>query len=145
MALILLQLAPRTAYAPQRLKEALLSFNDPQKVVVEFRNAQWLTTEIQQLLTEMRVTVCAADSPLMRLQDWVTSETAYIRLHGRTRWYNSEYSPAELREIGKYIKRLSQKKINTVYVLFNNDYYAYAIKNAVYLDKYLRRYLFQEI
>jgi uncharacterized protein YecE (DUF72 family) len=38
LGLILLQLAPSTVYDPERLKQALLTFGDPKKIAVEFRN-----------------------------------------------------------------------------------------------------------
>lgn len=87
LGLILLQLDPRTPYDPERLRKALLVFSDPQKVAVEFRNKKWLTEEIRKLLKDVGSVFCIADSPKTKLMDWITSDIAYIRLHGRKKCY----------------------------------------------------------
>ena len=137
LGLILLQLAPKTSYEPALLKDAILAFGDPSKVAVEFRNKQWLTDEIKKLLSEINAVFCNADSPKSELVDWVTStEAAYIRLHGRKRWYSHDYSDAELENIAGLAKKFAQKT-KKVYVFFNNDVGGYAVKNALRLAELL--------
>jgi uncharacterized protein YecE (DUF72 family) len=131
--LILLQLAPGMPYEPDRLKQALLAFETPGKVAVEFRHRKWLTGETRDLLREAGAIFCAADSPKTKLTDWVTSETAYIRLHGRKQWYSYDYSRQELREIAELAKRMAGHGAKTVYIFFNNDFEGYAPKNAIAL------------
>ncbi|MFQ5772543.1 MAG: DUF72 domain-containing protein, partial [bacterium] len=82
LGLILLQLAPGTPYDPERLRTALLNFDDPGKTAVEFRHKKWFTEETRDLLKEVGAVFCTADSPKTELMDWVTSDVAYIRLHG---------------------------------------------------------------
>src|SRR5579872_7068144 len=50
LALILLQLPPRMPYDLPLLKKTILSFDDPKKIVVEFRDKKWLTPETKALL-----------------------------------------------------------------------------------------------
>lgn len=131
LGLILLQLAPSSAYNPDRLKQALLAFGDSRKVAVEFRDNKWLTEEIKDVLKETGAVFCAVDSPKSRLVDWVTAEAAYIRLHGRLRWYSYNYSTRELREIAALARRLVKRGANTVYIFFNNSVNGYAPQNAL--------------
>lgn len=139
LALILLQLAPRTAYAPDRLEKALLAFPQRHKVVVEFRDKKWLTDEVKALLTRLKVVFCATDSPKTDLVSWVTSQTAYIRLHGHKKWYDYYYKKPELIRIAKFAKLLSKKGAKKIYIAFNNDHHAYAVKNARSLKALLER------
>lgn len=137
LALILLQLPPKMPYDLERLKKALLSFDDPTKVVVEFRDEKWYTPEVKALLKEIGCIFCAADSPKIKLLNWVTSDIAYIRLHGRKTWFNYNYSTKELTEIAAFVKKLAKNKVKHIYILFNNDYFTYAVKNAAKLEKML--------
>jgi uncharacterized protein YecE (DUF72 family) len=131
LGLILLQLAPHTQYDPERLKNALLTFGDPSKIAVEFRHKKWYTEEIRDLLKEVGAVFCTADSPESELRDWTTSDTAYIRLHGREQWYAYDYSDQELHEIAALAKRLAEPGAKTIYIFFNNDVNGYAPKNAL--------------
>lgn len=137
LGLILLQIAPSTPYDPERLRKALLAFDDPKKVVVEFRHEKWLTLEIKQLLSQLGCIFCIADSPKIKLKDWLSSDTAYIRLHGRKKWYDYNYSKRELKQIANFAKKLNKKGATKIYIFFNNDYEAYAVKNALYLRSLL--------
>lgn len=137
LALVLLQLPPNMPYDVKRLKNAILCFDHPKKVVVEFRNEKWYTDEVREMLQEIGCVFCAADSPKTRLCSWVTSKTAYIRLHGRKKWFDYKYSKNELREIADFAQEIKKKGAKKIYILFNNDYYAYAIKNATDLNKML--------
>lgn len=129
LALILLQLPPSFAIDLQRLETAILSFDDPKKLVVEFRHKSWLTDETKALLQKLGCAFCAADSPDMAIVGWVTSPVAYIRLHGRKVWFNYKYNKRELKQIAEIAKQ--------IYILFNNDYYSYACQNALTLKTLL--------
>lgn len=131
--MILLQLAPRTPYDPERLRAALRAHPDPAKVAVEFRHERWLTNETRELLQEIGATFCAADSPQSDLMNWLTSEKAYIRLHGRKRWYSYDYTNKELEEIAALVLQLRTAGAREIYVFFNNDFEGYAPKNAMTL------------
>ncbi len=137
LGLILLQLAPGMAYDPDRLRQALRTFGDARKVAVEFRHPQWLTEEVRELLKETGAAFCTADSPKSELVDWVTSEVAYVRLHGRQQWYNYEYSLTELREIAVLARKMATLGAATVYIFFNNDVNGYAPQNAAALLRLL--------
>lgn len=136
LGLILLQLSPKMPYELKTLEQALLTFSDPQKVAVEFRDKKWFMPDTKKLLKQIGSVFCAADSPEISLLDWVTSDTAYIRLHGRKEWYDYNYTNKELKEIASLAKHMG-KHAKKVYIFFNNDYYGYAVKNALMLREIL--------
>lgn len=138
LGLILLQIAPGTPCDPQRLRNALLAFEDPTRVAVEFRRKEWFSDEIYALLRELGVVFCNADSPKTSLNDWLTSDTAYIRLHGRKRWYSYNYSDEELSQIAHLVRKMVDQGATTVYVFFNNDFEGYAPQNALTLMRMLQ-------
>ncbi|MBN2410800.1 DUF72 domain-containing protein [candidate division KSB1 bacterium] len=137
--MILLQLAPATPYEPERLKKALLAFKDPQKVAVEFRHKKWMTAETKALLTETGSVFCIVDSPNLPLMDWLTSGNAYIRCHGRSKWYAYNYTDNDLKEIAEMACQLKSNGAEKVYIFFNNDYNACAPKNALTLIDLLQQ------
>ncbi len=67
----------------------------------------------------------------------VTSDIAYIRFHGSKRLYASSYSQAELRQWAEFIKTACAQCAQ-VFVYFNNDHRAYAVKNAQTLIELLQ-------
>lgn len=138
LGLILLQPAPSTPYDPDRLKKALLAFGDPRKIAIEFRHNRWLTEGTRELLQEVGSVFCTADSPKTELVDWVTSDIAYIRLHGRKQWYSYNYSAQELHEIADLTKRMTRLGAKRIYIFFNNDFEGHAPKNALTLLEMLK-------
>lgn len=137
LGLILLQLAPKTIYDPEVLKKALLEFKDPKKVVVEFRSEKWLNEDIFIMLKELGVVFCSIDTPALHVNEIVTSETAYFRMHGRDQMYTYDYTDNDLIEISHVIKKVIEKGAKRVYAFFNNDVNCYAPKNALRLKEIL--------
>jgi uncharacterized protein YecE (DUF72 family) len=128
--LILLQVAPQTPYNPERLHKALLAFPDPGKVAVEFRHPDWYRQEILEMLRNIGTTICNVDSPRQKITNYLTSDKAYLRLHGRNHWYSYNYSNDELLELAELARELARRGANRVYVFFNNDFEGYAPANA---------------
>jgi len=133
LGLILLHIAPSTPYDLDRLKRALLAFQDPRKVAVGFRHKSWINKETKDLLADLGTTFCDTDSPKSELVGWITSRQVYIRLHGRKRWYSYDYSDEELCEIAELIRKAVVQGAERVYVFFNNEFEGYAPKNALTL------------
>ena len=134
LGMILLQVAPGTPYDLDRLRSAILSFGDPKKIAVEFRDDIWYSAETRAVLSELGAAFCCVDSPLNQLVDWVTSDTAYIRLHGRINWYAHDYNEEELRQIKETADRMAENGAKTIYIFFNNDYQCHAPRNAHALE-----------
>ncbi len=135
--LILLQVAPQTPYDLPRLQKALLAFPDPRKVAVEFRRPEWFSAETLGLLQSVGVAICNVDSPNQELTSHLTSDRAYIRLHGRKHWYSYNYTDDELKEIADLARLLVQQGATKVYIFFNNDFEGYAPANALALKRML--------
>ena len=98
LGMVLLQVAPDMPCDLGRLGAAVQSFGDPGRVAVEFRASCWQTIEVRQLLAELGAVTVYADSPRSPLPDLSQSQQqpvgkrAYLRLHGRSHWYASDYS-----------------------------------------------------
>jgi uncharacterized protein YecE (DUF72 family) len=135
--LILLQVAPNMPIDAGRLRIALSAFPAPTRVAVEFRRSEWYSRETMRLLEELGATICNVDSPQHKVTDYLTSGQAYLRMHGRGRWYSYNYSNPELEEIAQLAQNLIKKGARQVYVFFNNDFEGYAPANALWLKQLL--------
>ena len=89
------------------------------------------------MLKELGAVFCSVDSPKSELRDWVTSDVAYIRLHGRKGWYDYNYAAHELREVKELAEKMNRLGAKKIYIFFNNDYDGRAPKNAQTLLKML--------
>lgn len=117
---------------------------------VEFRNFTWIDDQLPAFLRENNIGYVNVDQPnlkgLLPKQDIVTSDTAYIRFHGRNEkdwWdgkgsarYDYEYREEELREWLTHISRILKKTYKT-YIFFNNHPNGQAIRNARQMMKIL--------
>nr|HID58107.1 DUF72 domain-containing protein [Desulfobacterales bacterium] len=117
-------------------------------LAVEFRNWQWITSPEKErvlgFLKDHSIAYVIIDAPWIK--GWrgpvaVTASIAYVRLHGRNRenWfkkgvetverYRYLYKDAELKEWAKKI-RMASMEAQQIFVIFNNCYQNYGIKNA---------------
>lgn len=104
--------------------------------VVEFRHKSWFDEEIYDILSKEDVSYCILSAPGGLPEDMITTtKVAYIRFHGKSKWYDYFYSDEELEEWKKRITGL--KGIERVYTYFNNDHHANAVKNAQKLKSLL--------
>jgi len=122
-------------------------------LVVEFRHRGWDRPQTLQGLKEANVGFCNIDQPTLRdclgPTEHVTSEIAYVRLHGRNgadwfradagrdRRYDYRYPLEELSPWGERIRRIAARA-REVYVVTNNHFGGSAVANALALV-YLHR------
>ena len=66
-----------------------------------------------------------------------TADFAYIRFHGSSGLYSSCYSDEELADWAKRLADLAAN-LKAVYIYFNNDAEAFAVRNAITLRGYLQ-------
>ena len=118
-----------------RLAEALEAFPGPRDCI-EFRHPSWFAPPVLDLLRAHRVALVISDHPERPFQareptaDWV-----YVRLHHGARGRRGNYSAAEL-EIWK--RRIAAWRARReVFVYANNDWEAFAVRNASWLRKRL--------
>lgn len=134
---LLLQFPPIWQKNVERLRE-FLEFKENQRLfpkiplVFEFRNKSWLCEEVYELLREHNVALCIADSPALPRSDVITTSFTYFRFHGRDGADAPNYSRARLKAEANKIKGLQSDGI-IVYVYFNNDTNACAVRNAATL------------
>ena len=102
--------------------------------VIEFRHKSWYVEEVYQLLKEHQTAFCMVSAPSLPADAIATSPIAYIRFHGADRWYRYDYSDEELSQWAEKIKGLPAEDC---FIYFNNDFEAYAVKNAASLRQML--------
>jgi uncharacterized protein YecE (DUF72 family) len=113
-------------------------------LVVELRNARWVSEDTFDLLRSLRMAFCNVDEPrlegLLPPLGVVTAEPGYVRFHGRNaaKWWHHEqayerydylYGAEELRE---WLPRLGAMRTRAAksYAFFNNHFQAKAVENA---------------
>jgi uncharacterized protein YecE (DUF72 family) len=127
------------------LKELVGKFKE-YPLVLEIRHASWDRSPVYQFLRENHIGFCNIDQPQVSYSIGatknVTSETAYLRLHGRNvkDWfregagqnarYDYLYNEFELFEITERIRQIAQKAEET-YVIANNHYHGKAVCNGL--------------
>lgn len=105
------------------------------KNVMEFRHGSWFTEPVTEILSKHQVSYCIISAPDDLPEDiHITTDTGYVRFHGKSQWYNYDYSEDELREWSSKIKNLSAAR---VYLYFNNDTHANAVNNGQTMRKLL--------
>ncbi len=129
---LLFQLPPGYKYSEENLERIISQIDPGFKNVIEFRNKGWWNEKVYNAFSEKGIIFCSISAP--RLPDDIikTSDTGYIRFHGKTGWYDYNYSGEELKEWSSIIKETNFKE---VFIYFNNDHNAYAPYNALELVK----------
>jgi uncharacterized protein YecE (DUF72 family) len=137
---ILWQLHPTMKYNLQNISrlrefcEYLSSF--PSLYAIEFRDPSWWVNETFEVLRKSNIAFCV-ESGLGLPDDMITTAThAYVRFHGPSDIYSSDYSEDLLMEWGTKINSCKDT-CSDVFCYFNNDVNAYAIGNATRLREIL--------
>ena len=118
----------------------------------EFRRAEWDRPECFDFLRAHGIGYCCVDEPclpgLMPPRVAVTTDVAYLRLHGRNArdWWGSgggdrydyDYSEGELKEWVHKLREMAERARRT-YVFFNNCHAGHAASNAVLMRELLQR------
>ncbi|MGC8834988.1 MAG: DUF72 domain-containing protein [Armatimonadota bacterium] len=148
---ILWQLPPNLTFSCERLSNLLSALPAGFRYALEVRHPSWVAEEAVAMLRNAGVALCVADTPVTKPRspgqtgeaatlypytEEVTSDFVYVRLHGHKALYASEYSEEELAEWAKKISCWQQNGLD-VFVYFDNDANAYAVKNAVRLREML--------
>ena len=126
---LLYQLPPNMHRNDERLDAFLSLLRGGLRHVVEFRHESWLDEGVFNILRRHNVGFCVFDMPGLPCPLMATADFAYIRFHGSSGLYFSCYSDEELEGWARKISALA-KKLDTVYIYFNNDAEGFAIRNA---------------
>ncbi|HEY8588419.1 MAG TPA: DUF72 domain-containing protein, partial [Naasia sp.] len=100
-------------------------------VTVEFRHPSWHTEDVFALLEEHRAAYCVMSGANLPCILRATSRIVYVRMHGPDtgHLYAGSYSDADLRWWADRIREWEHSG-HEVYVYFNNDGDANAVRNA---------------
>ena len=134
---LLYQLPPNMHRDDDRLESFLSILPQGMKHVLEFRHESWLDDGVFEILRRYNVGLCVFDMPGLTCPLVATADFAYIRFHGSTGLYYSCYSDEELAEWARRLASLAQE-VKAIYIYFNNDAEAFAVRNAMTLREYLQ-------
>jgi uncharacterized protein YecE (DUF72 family) len=136
---VLLQLPPNLRANLSSLNEVLDAFPREVRVAVEFRHGSWFTDEVQAALAEREVALCLADrnsKPVTTL--WRTAGWCYVRLHEGAASPHPCYGRKALAAWAERVAERWDAEAD-VYVYFNNDGRACALRDAVAFAREARR------
>jgi uncharacterized protein YecE (DUF72 family) len=126
---VLYQLPPNFHRDLDRMKNFLQVLPKKMTAIFEFRHESWFSEDTYRLLNEFNAAFCIHDLVDVPTPRVITGDVIYIRFHGPTDKYAGNYSKSALKNWAKWIKdNIKGKK--AVFAYFNNDYNAYAIRNA---------------
>jgi uncharacterized protein YecE (DUF72 family) len=118
-----------------RLGEALEHLSGDRNCI-EFRHESWFAPEVYDLLRRHKVALVIGDDPERPFQTHeMTADWTYIRFHRGNRGRRGNYSQRELEEWKRRIA--SWRSEVEVFAYFNNDWEAFAPRNALWLAERL--------
>jgi uncharacterized protein YecE (DUF72 family) len=102
----------------------------------EFRHPSWFTPEVYELLRRHRIALVIGDDPERPFQTHeLTASWTYIRFHRGNRGRRGNYSA---RELDTWRRRIAAWRSTVeVFAYFNNDWEAFAPRNALWLKEHL--------
>jgi uncharacterized protein YecE (DUF72 family) len=130
-AVLLVQLPPALPRDDARLAYFLRAVPDWIRVAVEFRHPSWHSEEVFALLAEHGAAYCVMSGANLPCVLRVTADFVYVRMHGpdHDHLYAGSYSEADLTWWADRIREWELAG-QDVYVYFNNDGDANAVRNA---------------
>lgn len=138
---ILIQLPP--SFSDQKLLEKFLKkikkiskkiFKKIPKFALEVRNKKLLKKSVYKMLKKEKIIFVISDSPRWETDFVKTTDSVYVRFHGKPKLFASKYSKEQLKEFAQKLKKLKPK---VLYAFFNNDFEGYAVENAKEFKKLL--------
>ena len=128
---ILFQLPPQMPANALRLEEFISAFRRRKRlrIALEFRHGSWFNEQIYEIVHKAGWTVCLADWQNLPRDAPVLGSFCYIRRHGATARYAGSYSDEQLARDAEFAMNVVKQE-RDVYIYFNNDAQAHAIKNA---------------
>ena len=134
---LLYQLPPNMHRNDEVLEAFLSTLPRGMKHVFEFRHQSWFNQNVFDALHKYNTGFCIFDMPSVSCPLVATADFAYVRFHGSTGLYSSYYSDEELADWARKLVDLSAK-LKAIYIYFNNDAEAFAVRNAITLRGYLQ-------
>jgi uncharacterized protein YecE (DUF72 family) len=111
-----------------RLAQALAALPDGRNAF-EFRHPSWFCTPVFDLLAGAGAALVVGDHPQRRFQTLEpTADWMYVRFHYGSRGVRGSYTPKELEGWAERIR--GWRRRGDVYAYFNNDWEAFAVRDA---------------
>jgi uncharacterized protein YecE (DUF72 family) len=101
----------------------------PWRMAVEFRNTDWLTSAVNEVLNQHGAALCLADMPMCPATEANDAPFVYLRRHGPGGRYRGCYAERHIADDAARITAWLDEG-RDVYVYFNNDLEGYAVDNA---------------
>jgi uncharacterized protein YecE (DUF72 family) len=102
----------------------------------EFRHESWFAAGVYDLLREHGVALVIGDHPKRPFQTHErTADWTFVRFHHGHRGRRGNYSPGELEEWARRLRRWLREV--EVYAYFNNDWEGFAVENGKTLKRLL--------
>ncbi|MCX8083135.1 MAG: DUF72 domain-containing protein [bacterium] len=103
----------------ERIKNFFNIIEQKKKVAIEFRHSGWSEEKIVKEIEKTGIVFVSIDSPQGQSFIVRTNDIVYVRFHGKTSWYNYNYSRSEMENIANKIFYLNPEY---VYAYFNNNH-----------------------
>jgi uncharacterized protein YecE (DUF72 family) len=133
---ILFQLPPTQQIDLPRLADFVALLSPGRRWVIEFRHPSWHARDVYQLLTDHSVALCIPVGGGVHPDRVTTATFTYIRMH-RGQEPAGGFTREELSSWAAQIRSLRAAG-KEVYVYFNNDWDAYAVRDAMALQELLQ-------
>ena len=132
---VLWQLPANFKRDEDRLAAALNEF-PPGRHCFEFRDESWFTDDVFEILRQFGVALVYGDHPQRPWQPLeLTADWTFVRFHYGHRGRRGNYSETELREWADRLRDVRRRA--EVFAYFNNDWEAFAPRNARRLRRLL--------
>ena len=138
---VLWQLPPKWNVNAERLEDFLSKLPRRTRYAFELRNQSWMTDSVYEILQKYNAAFCIYELAGYHSPMEITAKWTYVRLHGPTQnKYQGSYSDHQLERWAERIAEWS-RKLDAIYVYFDNDDSAFAVHNALTLKRLLDRRL----
>ncbi|GAC1334055.1 MAG: DUF72 domain-containing protein [Candidatus Dormibacteria bacterium] len=134
---VLIQLPPTMTVDVERLDAALDLFPAGARVAVECRHDSWYGTPLRRCLENHNAALVLADTPRRRGPEWRTADWGYVRFHEGVGRPRPCYTSAALNAWAERLENL-YSPAEDLYVYFNNDPRACALRDALVFARLMR-------
>ena len=137
---ILFQTPPHFLPDLARLEAFVAALPPQHAYAFEFRDPRWFSDAVRDILARHHCAFCIFDIGGLQSPHWLTTDFAYLRLHGPGGKYQGSYSEIALLAWAKLIRGFTRRG-KDVYCYFDNDERGFAPQDALRLRKILGRKL----
>jgi uncharacterized protein YecE (DUF72 family) len=133
MGCFLFQFPKSISFSLETLENLIAQLDSTYLNIVEFRHEGWWNPQVIQAFKAANIGFCTVSGFGLPEDLVIINKSAYLRFHGDPA-YSSLYSYQVLSE---WAQRIKSTALDEVWIYFNNDQNAYAVRNALELKKLL--------